>query len=96
MLIYDDSLIFDCNPLVGSGTGPSAPIHIAGDARHAHAVRHALLLPLLHARRSALRGALLLTFVPALPLRSCADEAEPMCVPCVCVGRSDALRDTGR
>lgn len=25
MLIYDDTPIFDCNPLVGSGTGPSAP-----------------------------------------------------------------------
>ena len=62
MLIYDDSLIFDCNPLVGSGTGPSAPIHIAGDARHAHAVRHALLLPIYYTLDAPLSGVPSFTF----------------------------------
>ena len=74
MLIYDDTLIFDCNPLVGSGTGPSAPNTDPLYCRGCAPCAMPRLLPLLH---SALRGALLLSFVRS---SSCVDEAEPMCV----------------
>jgi hypothetical protein len=75
MLIYDDTPIFDCNPLVGSGTGPSAPntdpLYCRGCAPCAMPRRLARLLPLLGTLRSP-------GCPPFVRTSSCADEAEPM------------------
>ena len=72
MLIYDDTPIFDCNPSVGSGTGPSAP----------RTPIHCTVLPGMRAMRHAQALASTTLRSPGCPpfvrTSSCADEAEPM------------------